>query len=99
MTDMSVPKGWKYSKKLSEATEADVLQWIEFTEQNAPLVAEVEGFGQELDKLCKMFTAKTTLTELQATHVEVKDEFTALKTNMAADIAAVPGKLSDVKAK
>jgi len=76
-----------------------VLKWADFTLNNEALMTEVDGFGQELDKLVKMFETKCNLTELQATHVQVKEEYTQLKQNMADDIDSVPARLSTIKAK
>lgn len=99
LTDMTIPKGYMYSKKLSEATEADILKWIDFTVNNAALMKEVDGFGLDLDKLNKMFAVKANLSELQGTHVQVMAEFQELKKNMLEDIDSVPTRLAGIKAK
>lgn len=96
---MSIPKGYKYNKKLSEATEADVLKWADFTVTNSALMTEVDGFGKELDKLVKMFETKCNLSELQASHVQVKEEFQDLKNNIADNIDTIPARLKDLKSK
>jgi len=99
LTDMTLPKGYKYSQPLSAASEADVLKWAEFTLANAALMNEVDAFGAELDKLAKLLAAKSTLTELQATHVQVQDEFRELQQTMADGIDSAPARLEALRAK
>lgn len=75
----------------------DVLNWVDFIVNNAALMNEVDDFSLELDKLNKMFEAKCTLTELQATHLQLNDDFTELKKNLFDKIDTFPARLGEIK--
>lgn len=94
ITDMSIPKGYKMPKPLSESTKDEVLVWVDIIEQNAELFSKVDKFEKELDQLVGIFEKKTSLTAQQESHVQLKADLAALKANMLKDISAVPEELS-----
>lgn len=99
ITDMSMPKGYKMPKNLSESTKDEVLLWINSIEQNAEIFNSVDKFEKDLEQLVSIFEKKASLTPQQESHVQIKADLASLKANMLAEISAVPGKLSELQNK
>lgn len=99
ITDMSIPKGYKMPKALSESTKDEVLLWVNNIEQNAEIFNSVDKFEKELKQLVGIFEKKASLTSQQESHVQLKADLDSLKSNMLSEISAVPEKLRGLQDK
>merc|ERR1711998_321541 len=75
ITDMSIPKGYKMPKNLSESTKDEVLFWINNIEKNAEIFNNVDKFEKELEQLVSILEKKASLTPQQESHVLIQADF------------------------
>jgi len=97
ITDMSIPKGYKFPKQLSLASADEVLKWISFVETSSPVLNEIDKFEKEFGTLSIMLEKKDELSQLQQKHVQIKVDIVQLKLDVIEDVGSATIKLESMK--
>jgi len=97
ITDLSIPKGYKFHKQLSATNVDEVLKWISFVETSAPVLNDIEKFEKDFGALSIMLGKKNELSELQQKHEQTKSDIVQLKLDVFEDISSATLKLESLK--
>jgi len=97
ITDMSIPKGYKFYKQLSLASADEVLKWISFVETSSPILNDIDKFEIDFGALSIMLEKKDELSLLQQKHVQAKADIVQLKLDVIEDVGSATLKFESLK--